>query len=99
MMKSQDGMNEMVIVRYVGSVAWDNTGADWLGCELSFPHAEGHSGTKGGVSYFMCADKHGMFYPRNRVKKKIPAEALLQMLHAKVGEHHLQNAEKPAVQE
>jgi len=99
MMQSKDGFNEMVIVRYVGKVSWDDSGADWLGCELSFRHEDGNNGHVQGVAYFMCADKHGMFYPRSRVKKKIPAEALLQMLHAKVGEHHLQQSDQPAVQE
>lgn len=73
----------MMIVRYSGTVHWDESGGDYLGVECS--HAIGdNDGTVSSVEYFQCEQNHGKFVKITEVEKKIPAESLLKMLHEKV---------------
>jgi len=71
---------DIVILRYVGKVHWDEAN-EYLGVELSDPIGD-CNGTKDGKEYFSCNEKCGMFFLRKTMKKKIPAEFLLQKLHS-----------------
>jgi len=81
---------DMVIVRYCGTVHFDKGNRQWIGCELSDYNAEYHDGTVQGQSYFHCKKGYGKFVLKEHMKKKIPAEALLQMLQIKVEELHME---------
>jgi len=71
---------DIVIVRFNGDVSWSEE--PYIGVELSDTIKEGCDG-KGtdGIQYFQCGKGKGLFFPRSSVKKKIPAEVLLQKLH------------------
>lgn len=86
LMKSGD----MVIVRYVGKVHWDDQNREWIGCELSDYDSDCHNGSVKGHAYFNCRNGFGKFVLKEQMKKKIPAESLLHMLQAKVEELHLE---------
>jgi len=88
LMKSGD----MVIVRYVGKVHWGDDDREWIGCELSDYDPECHDGSVKGHAYFTCKPGFGKFILKTQMKKKIPAEALLQMLQVKVEELHLEQS-------
>lgn len=75
MINEQKGL---AIVRFVGEV--DFTDQIMLGAELSDALGD-NDGTKDNKTYFKCPQNHGVFFPLNEVKKKIPAEDLLQKLH------------------
>lgn len=75
MINEQKGL---AIVRFVGEV--DFTDQVMLGAELSDALGD-NDGTKDNKTYFKCPQNHGVFFPLNEVKKKIPAEDLLQKLH------------------
>jgi len=71
---------DIVILRHVGPVHFQPQEKEYLGCELSDPIGD-CNGTKNGHEYFRCPDNCGMFFPKESMKKKIPAEFLLQKLH------------------
>jgi len=71
---------DLVIIRYCGPVEFDKGDSDYIGVELSDPIGTS-DGKVGDKRYFTCKDKFGMFYEMDSVKKKIPAEFLLQKLH------------------
>jgi len=83
---------DMVIVRYVGKVHWDDDNRQWIGCELSDYDSDCHNGSVKGHAYFNCRVGFGKFVLKEQMKKKIPAESLLHMLQAKVEELHLEQA-------
>lgn len=74
------GSGDIVIVRFCGPVHWDTSGQAYLGVELSDPMGD-TNGDVDGQQYFTCPDNCGQFFPQTEVKKKIPAEFLLQKLH------------------
>jgi len=74
-----DDQKGLAIVRFVGEV--DFSDQVMLGAELSDPIGD-CDGTKESKTYFSCRPNHGCFFPLQGVKKKIPAEHLLQKLHA-----------------
>lgn len=75
MINEQKGL---AIVRFVGEV--DFTDQIMLGAELSDALGD-NDGSKDNKTYFKCPQNHGVFFPLNEVKKKLPAEDLLQKLH------------------
>lgn len=74
-----DDQKGLAIVRFVGEVEFSDQ--VMLGAELSDPIGD-CNGTKDNKTYFSCPPNHGVFFPLQGVKKKIPAEHLLQKLHA-----------------
>lgn len=71
---------DIVIIRFNGEVSWSDE--PHIGVELSDAIQNGTNGIgEDGVQYFECQPKKGLFHPRSEVKKKIPAEVLLQKLH------------------
>lgn len=68
----------LAIVRFVGEVHFSDQ--IMLGAELSDALGD-NDGTKDDQTYFKCPKNHGVFFPLNEVKKKLPAEDLLQKLH------------------
>jgi len=74
-----DDQKGLAIVRFVGEVEFSDQ--VMLGAELSDPIGD-CNGTKDNTTYFSCPPNHGVFFPLQGVKKKIPAEHLLQKLHA-----------------
>lgn len=74
-----DDQKGLAIVRFVGEVEFSDH--VMLGAELSDPIGD-CNGTKESTTYFSCPPNHGVFFPLQGVKKKIPAEHLLQKLHA-----------------
>lgn len=74
-----DDQKGLAIVRFVGEVEFSDQ--VMLGAELSDPIGD-CDGTKDSKTYFSCRPNHGCFFPLQGVKKKIPAEHLLQKLHA-----------------
>jgi len=74
-----DDQKGLAIVRFVGEVEFSDQ--VMLGAELSDPIGD-CNGTKDNTTYFSCPPSHGVFFPLQGVKKKIPAEHLLQKLHA-----------------
>lgn len=81
---------DMIIVRYVGRVHWDDDDRQWIGCELSDYDPDCHNGSVKGHAYFNCKTGFGKFVLKDQMKKKIPAESLLTMLQAKVEELHME---------
>jgi len=71
---------DIVIIRFNGEVSWSEE--PHIGVELSDALGSGNNGQgEDGVQYFQCPKGKGLFFPRSSVKKKIPAEVLLQKLH------------------
>jgi len=71
---------DIVIIRFNGKVSWSED--PHIGVELSDPIKGGLDGKgKDGVQYFQCQQMKGLFFKRADVRKKIPAEVLLQKLH------------------
>jgi len=75
MLKDSQGL---AIVRYVGEIEGEDE--IMLGAELSCNTGDG-CGTYKGNSYFKVEEDHALFVPLSGVKKKIPAEELLQKLN------------------
>lgn len=71
---------DVVIIRYVGSVHWDDSSEEYVGVELS--HQMGTcNGTYEGHFYFDTDELFGAFFKVEDVQKKIPAEFLLRKLN------------------
>jgi len=72
----------IVIVRYIGTVHWDED-VTYIGVELSDPSGD-CDGTVDGTSYFDVKPNQGAFYPMTKVRKKIPAASLLSELQRQI---------------
>lgn len=60
------------VLRYLGETKF--AGGDWCGVELDDTEGK-HNGSVDGVSYFTCADNHGIFAPRAKVEPALKYEA------------------------
>merc|ERR1740129_1876460 len=67
-----DDQKGLAIVRFVGEVEFSDQ--VMLGAELSDPIGD-CNGTKDNTTYFSCPPNHGVFFPLQGVKKKIPSRA------------------------